>query len=400
MNPFSPQVTLALRRIGWLNRMNAAQKAFSTRRQYRQILAQYQAMPTPRLATPPPSLHPKNALGLLNIFFLGTDEDQDRSGMLQALEALGRVRHFTRADGSYGQNDPRPEAIRREANASRLWQLVSDEAAAGHPPDILIAQTWATLIDPAVFGRIRAQYGTLIVNIGMDDRHQFRGHRLGNTWSGTLGLIGHIDLALTAAPECVEWYLKEACPALYFPEASDPGIFHPMPDLPKTHDVCFVGACYGIRKEIVLALRSAGIRVSAFGNGWGGGRISTADVPKLFAQSKIVLGVGTIGHCRDFYALKMRDFDAPMSGSLSLTHNNPDLFPLFQRDREFSTYSNIKECVERAHHYLREDTSRESVAAAGRARALRDHTWLHRFSGLFTQLGRPSAQGPQPGNQH
>lgn len=392
MSLFGKYVARPLRHISWLYRINTALKASSTWRQYRRTVAHYQAMPEHSL--PLPVFLPASDRSELNIFFVGTDEQQDRSGTLQALEALGRVCHFTRADGSYGQNDPRPEAVRRTANAARLWDLVSEQSTAGRRPDVLIAQTWATLIAPSVFDRIRKEFGTLIVNIGMDDRHQFRGHRLGDSWSGTLGLAGHINLALTAAPECVDWYEKEGCPALYFPEASDPEIFHPMPDLPKIHDVSFVGGAYGIRGEIVQALRKAGIRVTTFGSGWNGGRIATKEVPTLFAQSKIVLGVGTIGHCRDFYALKMRDFDGPMSGSLYLTHDNPDLETLFERNREYVPYRSIDECVERARHYLREDTPRETIAAAGRARALRDHTWSLRFSALFKQLGYPAARQP------
>ncbi|GGI17928.1 hypothetical protein GCM10008066_11440 [Oxalicibacterium faecigallinarum] len=83
-------------------------------------------------------------------------------------------------------------------------------------PDILIAQTWTSFIDPQVFDEIRCTYGTLIVNIGMDDRHQFWGDRIQG----------------------------------------------------------------------------------------GGGEVPTEDVPRLFAQSKIFLGVRAIGHCSDFYALK------------------------------------------------------------------------------------------------
>lgn len=376
-----------LRRMDWPARLNAALKARATRRLYDRTLAHYRAAGAPH-APGMPQLRLRRD-DALRIFFLGTDEQQDRSGMLQSLHKLGDVRHFTHADGSYGQNDPRPEAVRRQANADRLWELVSTEARAGRAPDILIGQTWATLIDPAVFSRIRAEFGTLVVNIGMDDRHQFTGRRLGDSWSGTLGLIGYIDLALTAAPECVDWYRSEGCPALYFPEASDPDIFHPMPQLPKIHDLSFVGGCYGIRRDIVTALRAAGIRVTTFGGGWNSGRIATEDVPRLFAQSKIVLGVGTIGHCRDFYALKMRDFDGPMSGSLYLTHDNPDLAALFERDREIVTYASVAECVQKALHYLREDALRESVAVAGRTRALRDHTWDQRFAGLFRELGYP-----------
>ena len=203
---------------------------------------------------------------------------------------------------------------------------------------------------------------------------------------GSYGLIRYVDAVLTAAPECVEWYLKEGCPALFFPEASDPNIFYPMAQLPKVHDVSFVGARYGIREKIVQGLRSAGVSVSAFGNGWEGGRLSTDDVPRLFAQSKIILGLGTIGHCTDFYALKLRDFDGPMSGSFYLTHDNPDLRELYEVGREIETYRDIEDCVEKVKWYLQHDDERESIASAGRQRALNDHTWLCRFLDLFASL--------------
>ncbi len=383
----------ALLSVPWIYSLNAALKSRATKRLYRRTMAHYGGMPT---------RHRLPALKCLsaskekcNIFFVGTDEMQDRSGILQALARLGRLQWFTRADGSYGQNDPRPEALRRRANADRLWALVSEQASAGRPPDILIAQTWPTLMDPMVLDRIRAQYGTFVVSLSMDDRHQFWGRRLQGSWSGTRGLIGHVDLALTAAAECVEWYEKEGCPSLFFPEASDPDIFHPMPQLPKIYDVCFVGARYGIRNDLVVALKAAGIGVAAYGSGWEGGRITTEDVPKLFAQSKIVLGVGTIGHCRDFYALKMRDFDGPMSGSLYLTHANPDLATLFEFDREIVVYSSIGDCVNKVRHHLADATTRERIAQAGCARAVKDHTWSRRFDEIFSRLRRPS----QPSNE-
>ena len=375
---------------------NAAWKCHAVRRQYRRTLDHYRRQPDQ--APQPPRLHDLRPGCNPNIFFVGTDEQQDRSGTLQALARFGSLRSFTRTDGSYGQNDPRSEAERRRANAGRLRELVMQAASENCAPDILIAQTWATLIDPEVFDDIRKRYGTLIVNISMDDRPQYHGHRLGDSWSGTYGLIRHIDLALTAAPECVDWYRKEGCPALYFPEASDPDIFHPMPSLPKIHDVSFVGARYGIREKIVTALRRAGIRVSAFGSGWEGGRIAMEDVPRLFAQSKIILGVGTIGHCGDFYALKMRDFDGPMSGSLYLTHDNPDLAMLYEPDREIATYASPGECVDKVQYFLREEAIRESMARAGRTRAARDHTWARRFGAVFEQLGLPS--GSPSGEQN
>ncbi len=319
------------------------------------------------------------------VLFIGTDEQQDRSGLIQALERVSALSIFTQEDGSYGHNDFRAPDIRREANGKRLDRILEQLDRIDELPDLIIAQTWATLMDTEAFDRARAR-GCLVVNVAMDDRHQFRGRRENGYWAGTLGLIGHIDLALTAAPECVGWYEQEGCPALYFPEASDPSIFRPMPELEKIHDVCFVGGRYGVRERIVNSLRRAGICVSTYGNGWEEGRISTNDVPRLFAQSKIVLGVGTIGHCDDFYALKLRDFDAPMSGSCYLTHDNRDLRELYDVGTEITVYSTVDDCVEQVNSLLADDARRESIAVAGRARATRDHTWDRRFSELLVKL--------------
>jgi hypothetical protein len=372
----------ALRKVPAAAAVNAAVRARATVAAYRTLVAHYAA--TPPHAGPVPQV--RTGARRPRVLFIGTDESQDRSGFIQGLERVSDLTLFTRADGGYGHNDLRAPAIRRAANRDRLLEILGAMAAAGTPPDIVLAQTWATLIDPVAFDAAR-RGGAVVVNLSLDDRHQFRGRREGFGWSGTLGLIGHVDLALTAAPECVHWYEAEGCPALYFPEASDPDIFRPIPGLPKVHDVSFVGGCYGVRERTVRTLRRAGIRVAAFGSGWEGGRIDNAEMVRLFVQSKVVLGVGTIGHCTDFFALKLRDFDAPMSGSAYLTHDNVDLHGLYEVGREIATYRDIDECVDRTRALLADDDARECMARAGRDRALREHTWDRRFGDLFRQLG-------------
>lgn len=370
----------AARRVPGVEAANRRWKAARTRRRYDETVRLYEGRPArpdvrfPRLLLD--GARPR-------VLFVGTDEAQDRSGFIQALARLSELRLFTKRDGTYGHNDSRAESVRRRANAERLWELVE---AWDDRPHLILAQTWPTLLDPEVFTRIRRAHGTLVVNVSMDDRHQYWGHRIGSSWSGTRGLVGHIDLALTAAPECVAWYEKEGCPALYWPEASDPDLFRPLPDVPKQHDVCFVGARYGIRERLVSILRRAGVNVHARGTGWEEGRIATEDVPRLFAASRIVLGVGTIGHCEDFYALKLRDFDVPMSGSCYLTHDNRDLHDLFAVGEEIVTYRSVDDCLDRIRELLGNASRREAIAAAGRRRAARDHTWQRRFESLFARL--------------
>jgi spore maturation protein CgeB len=379
-----------IRKLTWLYRANARLKCWQTKRSYRATLKRYAGMTLHSSEASLTKLYQTawhEARHRPRVFFMGTDEQQDKSGFLQALQRVAEVQVFTRDDGGWGQNDPAAYEVRRPRNTRRLWELVSELSARGWIPDLLITQTWGCLVEPEMFTRIRNAFGTVVINIAMDDRHQYWGRRVNGEWDGTFPLIPHLDITLTAAPEAVDWYRKEGGAALFFPEASDPEVFHPMPDLPKLHDVSFVGSRYGIREKVVTALRKAGIRVTAYGSGWDNGRISTEEVPRLFAQSKIVLGVSAIGHCPDFVGLKLRDFDAPMSGSCYLTQHNDDLQGLYDIGREVDTYRSVAECVERASYLLAHDSGREAVAVAGRERALRDHTWDVRLRALWAHLG-------------
>ena len=383
-------IKLRLRKLVWLYRVNAKLKCWQTKRSYRATLKHYAGMPPHNSDAPLASLcstrwraeHRRP-----RVFFMGTDEQQDKSGLVQALARVADIEVFTREDGGWGQNALAVYEVRRERNTQRLWGLVSALSASGWMPDVLLTQTWGCLVQPEVFSRIRKAFGTLIINIAMDDRHQYWGRKVHGEWDGTFPLIPHLDLTLTAAPEAVDWYRKEGGAALFFPEASDPDIFHQMPELPKVHDVSFVGSCYGIREQVVTALRQAGIQVAAYGSGWDNGRIATDAVPRLFAQSKIVLGVSAIGHCPDFVGLKLRDFDAPMSGSCYLTQHNADLRGLYEVGREIDTYHSAAECVERVRYLLTHDAEREAIAAAGRGRAVRCHTWDVRLRALWENCG-------------
>lgn len=377
-----------MRELTWLYRANARYKCWQTKNSYRATVKHYSGMTLRKPEAPLVKL--RQTVGheahlRPRVFFMGTDEQQDKSGFIQALQRVAEVEVFTRGDGAWGQNDP-AVGLRRTHNTQRLWELISERAAGGWKPDLVLTQTWGCLVKPEVFSRIRNIFGSMVVNVAMDDRHQYWGRKVHGEWDGTYPLIPHIDLTLTAAPEAVDWYRKEGGAALFFPEASDPGIFHPMPELPKIHDVSFVGSRYGIREKVVTALRNAGIQVTAYGSGWDNGRIANEDVPRLFAQSRIVLGVSAIGHCPDFVGLKLRDFDAPMSGSCYLTQHNGDLNGLYDVGREIITYRSIEQCVMQAKRLLANDEEREAIATAGHRRVLTEHTWDERFATLLSIL--------------
>ena len=329
------------------------------------------------------------------ILFVGTDPAQDRSGLLQGLESIADVTEFTQKNGTYGQltaNGQLSFAL-TGANSARLIETVEEAQRAGSRYDLVIGQMWAGYIDPAALGRIKRSCGPLIVNIGMDDRHAFEKTLHGRA-VGTRLLAGTIDLHATTAPECVDWFAAEGCPAVFMPEASDPELYRPMPELGKSFDVSFVGARYGIRAEIVGALGKAGMHCAAYGAGWPLGRLSLEKVPSLFARSRVVLGVGTVGHSRRLMSLKLRDFDGPMSGSCYVTSDNPDLTRVFDVGREICVYTDIRDCVRVVGALLSDEDRREGIASRGRARAVANHTWRHRFSALLDLLATARRRVP------
>lgn len=323
----------------------------------------------------------------LHIYFIGTYYDHEAFGFLQALQRIGIVSIHYDIDGQYGINssarkDGSP-AIASD-NVFLLEQIISIHNK--QPIDFVIGTFLASTVAVETLISIR-NIGIPVINIAMDDR-------LPNNWlsirgvrMGAIGLVEGVDLTLQTTKEFVPRYLAEGCPCVYWPFASDPEIFKPAKH--KDIDAVFVGNNYGKRIALVKAIQSAGIHIECYGNGFPNGHLLGSRVPEMFSRAKIILGTGLIGHSSSIVTLKLRDFDAPMSGALYITNHNPDIVESFDIGREMVTYMSVRECIDKIKYYLSHDEERESIAAAGRLRAVKDHTWNLRISVLL-QLMEPS----------
>jgi len=330
---------------------------------------------------------PKQFDGKPRIFWVGADEDQDRSGFLQALEKFADVVIFRSENGTYGPiatqpHDRRPavsEAVAK--NGTWLLQRVKEEHAR-KPLQALIGQMWANNFEPGVFKEIQ-KMGIITVNIAMDDNlpdlwQKYRGRLM-----GSIGLAEGLDLVLTNSYRACLWYLSEGRPAIYWPLGSDPNVFYPRGQ--KKHDVVFVGNNYGVRRELVQKLQEAGVKVDAYGSGWPNGY--APDIAEEFGTARIILGTNNVGHSQKMRQIKLRDFDATMSGALYLTQRNDDLLKLFAEDKEIACYDTIEECIAKAKFYLSHPDRLEAVAAAGLAKARGEFTWELRIKDTLTLLG-------------
>jgi hypothetical protein len=132
------------------------------------------------------------------------------------------------------------------------------------------------------------------------------------------------------------------------------------------------------------------IDISAFG----GPRLLQHDLVRMFSCSRLSLGFATAGEshraARRLRHLRLREFEAPMSGALYLTEDQPELAEYFTPGQEMLTYTDRDDLLDKVRYYLAHQEQAERIRRAGLERARREHTWQHRFADLFSALGLPS----------
>jgi len=227
--------------------------------------------------------------------------------------------------------------------------------------------------------------------------------------------------------------------------AANPSVYRPYPE-PRIHDVTFVGQRYADRAEFLNYLYWHGVDVRAWGAGWqarkrldlaqaraalaliederldgirrlvrrslasrpalahvgaaaelvdtsayGGPRLLQRDLVKSFSQSRLSLGFATAGashlSATRLTHLRLREFEAPMSGALYLTEDQPELAEYFEPGKEVLTYVDRQDLLDKTRYYLAHPEEAERIRRAGFLRARQSHTWQHRFRELFAQLG-------------
>ena len=163
-------------------------------------------------------------------------------------------------------------------------------------------------------------------------------------------------------------------------------------NLPKIYDVSFVGRCYGVRQNFVDTLKRYGINIATFGQGWeNGGRVSQADLIRIYNQSKILLNLSFASRdSKIIVSTKGRDFEVPGCGSLLLTKDTKEIADYFVPGEEIITYEDANDAAEKINYYLENEDERERITKKGYERVMKEHTYEKRFLEMFeyAQNGR------------
>ena len=175
---------------------------------------------------------------------------------------------------------------------------------------------------------------------------------------------------------------------------------------PSLHEVFVPDEAGGDVAESALDTSAAGpargeakVAAPQFGTGtadvdtssYGGPRLLQHELIKMFSQSRLSLGFATAGEShlaeKRLTHLRLREFEAPMSGALYLTEDQPELAEYFEPGTEVLTYTDQADLLDKARYYLAHPEQSERIRHAGLERARRDHTWQHSFSELFAAVG-------------
>ena len=58
----------------------------------------------------------------------------------------------------------------------------------------------------------------------------------------------------------------------------------------------------------------------------------------------------------------------------------------YEDGKEIVVFKSHEDMLDRLRYYLRNDSEREAIAAAGYKRTLRDHTWERRWNDIFSRV--------------
>ena len=163
------------------------------------------------------------------MLWIGALENQDRGGLLQALQSHFEVEIFKNSHDGYGLLGVGPVPV--DYNAEKVRRLNVDVLSGylganwSDPKfDVLFGQMWAPLLNPAILSTAQAR-GVFVVNIAMDDVLPIHWITRNGIRNGAIGLSPGVDLTLTTREECPPYYLAEGALALHWNLGSSSDFF-------------------------------------------------------------------------------------------------------------------------------------------------------------------------------
>lgn len=267
------------------------------------------------------------------------------------------------------------------------------------PLDLFFSYFYSAYVEPGVIREI-SRVGIPTVNWYCNASYQF-------------DLVSEIspayDFCLVPEKFRLEDYCRIGANPIYCQEAANPNVYRPH-DVPLEYDVTFVGQRYGTRPQYLKRLLERGIDARAWGPRWdeqerraaspldhelarrSGAPLSDEELVVMYSRSRVSLGFSAVAQVpKDGSAaikqVRLRDFEAPMSGAFYLVERFDELAEFFEPEEEIVFFEDEHDLADKARFYLRNHSERQRIRDAGMCRAREQHTWHRRFEQAFEQMG-------------
>lgn len=288
-----------------------------------------------------------------------------------------------------------------------LWgQLTTAHRA--KPIDMLFCYFYSAYVDPEVIRRVSG-LGITSVNWFCNASYQF--HTVEE-------IAPAFDYCLVPEKFRLDDYRRVGARPIYCQEAANPTLYKPYA-VPVEFDVTFIGQRYGTRPLYVQHLIDRGIDARVWGPGWSdppvrgawrsqlkhlllghklpsgaavppercGPPLSDEGLIKMYSRSKISLGFSTVADGSGIKQVRLRDFEAPMSGAFYMVEDSDEIKAFFEPNKEIVCFGDPDELLDKTRYYLTHDAERQRIRDAGLRRARAEHTWQQRFRMAFRAMG-------------
>lgn len=258
-----------------------------------------------------------------------------------------------------------------------IWQILEAQIRS-YQPDVILSHV-IDMIPASFWQRIRSCHRLLVGQVASPIR------------SGTD--LRPFDLMISSLPNFVDRFRAQGLDARLIRLGFEPRVLELMDPAPRPDiDVSFIGSlspahadriawleqlCRALDLKIwgpgVEGLASdSPIRRAYQGDAWG------RQMYDLLRRSRITLNFH-IGIAED-YANNMRLYEATGMGTLLVTDWKKNLAEIFEPGREIMAYRDVDHCIALARECLADEPRRTTLAAAGQARTLREHTYAQRLA--------------------
>jgi spore maturation protein CgeB len=273
-------------------------------------------------------------------------------------------------------------------------------------PDLLFACLFRNELHPDVIREISDGGQTVTFNWFCDDHWRFDSFT--RWWAPSFNFVS--TTAKSALPRYAEAGITNVLTTQW---AAATARYRPH-GLPIRYDVTFVGQRYGDRGEVLKSVRTSGIDVQTWGTGWGVrpaerwllsrrgiGRLGGARVLRhregltrcsqdamiaIFEQSRLSLNLTEPSQGTE-RQIKGRTFEIPACRGVLLTGPAEGVEEYFEPGREIVIYDDVSDLPNLCRSLLGDESRLERIRDAGYRRTISEHTYRHRFTRLFEQMG-------------